>query len=323
MGSLPNEKVVKILRQMVSLDPKNLTDVLLKNESLKQKINPNEYKELSVEAAILSNDSKLTNDLLLEQEIDPQIMEKFFIKAVQHSDVSTVKVLLDHGANPNTIFDTKFQTNALHEVIVQGREEIFLPLLLDRDVDPNGVDNDMFTPLYYAVSKNKEKAVEVILEKAGDIMRPEHIESAFNDTFSSWNFNSKLIERFLDKKIIGKLSGKVLGQCLKEALERKDEGVIEKFTSSEFLAVASKEQLEAIIDHVKNETSHSNIVEILEKAKTPDSPESSTKTTSRTITEIFDKTETTRIGSLSSSSPSKKGKQESSLNCVKSGNFSL
>jgi ankyrin repeat protein len=87
-----------------------------------------------------------------------------FLIAVDESNFSVAKVMLDYGADVNAKAESG--KGALHFL---ARKEFnsqiasFFKVLADKKIDPNYEDNDRITPLMIAVAKENPKTVESLL----------------------------------------------------------------------------------------------------------------------------------------------------------------
>ena len=84
--------------------------------------------------------------------------------AVGRADVAMVRLLLEHGADPNFL---ETATWPLDTAAGRGYKEI-LELLLDEDADPDAQDEDGCTPLIGAASGGHLEIVELLLEVGAD-----------------------------------------------------------------------------------------------------------------------------------------------------------
>ncbi len=98
---------------------------------------------------------------------------KYLLKcAVNVNDGLIVRLLLDHGANPNEIIDDNWGLDtALHAAVFRGYENI-ARILLDHNADVNLRDRHDWTPLHEAANcganLNRLRMVRLLLEYGAD-----------------------------------------------------------------------------------------------------------------------------------------------------------
>ena len=90
-------------------------------------------------------------------------MNEELFSAVGHGDVERVRILLDSGADVNSLDDNGI--TALHRAAVEGKTET-AALLLDRGADVNPRDNSGYTPLGRALGKPR---MEELLRQHGGV----------------------------------------------------------------------------------------------------------------------------------------------------------
>jgi len=126
--------------------------------------------ELSVPAAArLGRSEELAG--LLEQGGDPSEPSPNgsapLAEAIENQHAQTLRVLLDHGADPGVPLPSWNQRYPLHVAAEQGARDLVV-LLLDQGVDPDPVDRVGRTPLYDAVVLGQEDTARVLLEHGAD-----------------------------------------------------------------------------------------------------------------------------------------------------------
>jgi ankyrin repeat protein len=115
----------------------------------------------------------------------------------EHTPVA--RILLDHGANPDTP-DTKGAT-ALHLALEWPREVTAVELLLQYGADVNSRDKNGRTPLHKAADKGILQIVEVLLNHGGD----PHAQNDDGKTpiqlvNKHWGISAKEIIRLLSER---------------------------------------------------------------------------------------------------------------------------
>lgn len=92
---------------------------------------------------------------------------KELFKAVTNGDISTVKALLDRGANVNAV-EEKYGITPLHMAAYQGNMEL-VQLLLDRGANINAKDKEGEAPLHSASNNGQLQVVKLLINKGADI----------------------------------------------------------------------------------------------------------------------------------------------------------
>ncbi|OQE26034.1 hypothetical protein PENFLA_c007G09449 [Penicillium flavigenum] len=92
---------------------------------------------------------------------EDQIPEKNIIVAADHGRLDLVTVLLEGGADPNTVDEVG--TSALHNAAKGGHWDI-ARLLLEKNASPRIEDGNRRTPLRLAVKEGHERIVRLFLE---------------------------------------------------------------------------------------------------------------------------------------------------------------
>lgn len=119
-------------------------------------------------------------ELLLNHHADVNALDKnndtALIKATQTEDQEICKLLIENGANVNSIIDQNGAT-LLHKAAKEDDLNM-CEFLIDYDADINAKDNQLLTPLDYAVTNNSTRVINFL---------NEYIESLQNDpnTFCS------------------------------------------------------------------------------------------------------------------------------------------
>lgn len=141
-----NEKAAKKFRAMAKACRENNTEVVVK--FLEEAINPNpEYYGLA------DNGS--------EAEYFAQITVAPIASAAENGNYELAKILLEHGANPNSCCCTC--VTALHEAILKGHEKI-VELLLANGADPTMPYENGVETLGLAEQQGNARIVKIIRE---------------------------------------------------------------------------------------------------------------------------------------------------------------
>jgi ankyrin repeat protein len=81
--------------------------------------------------------------------------------AIQQQQIPVGRFLLEHGANPNVHYPASNSTMPLHLAAEQGNVEA-ARLLLEHGADVNGLEQNCWTPLQYAISQSSKEMIELL-----------------------------------------------------------------------------------------------------------------------------------------------------------------
>ena len=90
-------------------------------------------------------------------------------QALRHDDLSLVRLLLQHGGDPNwTMGAWGFKGNCLHEAVVLGNDPAIVQALLEHGARPSFRDRDGRTPLALATCLHRDEAAALLRDRGAD-----------------------------------------------------------------------------------------------------------------------------------------------------------
>lgn len=111
---------------------------------------------------------------------------KELIIAAEAGDLETVKICIANGADVNFMGPN---SAALHCAAFNGHEAI-VQLLLDHKADLNLVDNQEFTPLQLAVSKQLESISKLLIANGADLQVTTTLDGTLLHLAAAINYSS-------------------------------------------------------------------------------------------------------------------------------------
>ena len=88
--------------------------------------------------------------------------DSFLMRAAENGQKDVVQLLLDNGADPNTV--GKHSLTALHGAALMGYEDV-VKILLEGGAETDTATNSGWTPLLYASKKGNKNVVELLLDR--------------------------------------------------------------------------------------------------------------------------------------------------------------
>ena len=130
-----------------------------------------EDDEMSLSEASNLGNAEEIRSLLSYGLVDVNYVGWIYVRTALHEasergHIDAVKVLLDHGADPNIVDEENGQT-PLHLAAVNNYKEV-TKALLDKGAQPNKADENGETPLIYVVFKGLNDIVKILLDGGAD-----------------------------------------------------------------------------------------------------------------------------------------------------------
>jgi len=105
---------------------------------------------------------------------------------------SIVKLLLEHGANPN-IKLSSYSRTPMHIAAIYGLTDV-VKVLIDHRVDIEARDRDNWTPIFLAVKHNRPKVVKALLAAGANPAPNGRILSTTAMRLAKGNKNNEIIK---------------------------------------------------------------------------------------------------------------------------------
>ncbi len=118
--------------------------------------------------------------------------------AARYGDRETIRLLLEHGANPNVRQDGEHSTNTPLKIAVTYQGDDVIPLLLEHGADPEFAgEGGRSTALSVAIRNGSVRSMELLLDAGGDPNRVDNF-------FGAWGGNLPKIKLLLDRgRVVG------------------------------------------------------------------------------------------------------------------------